>query len=807
MPRRNLPIYIGVFLISTATLVLEISLTRIFSVAQWYHFAFMVISIALFGIGASGSFLSVFPSLLKKDTPKLLAISSTIFSISCIICFAITNQVPFDPFRIAWDRMQLFYLLLYYILLAVPFFFSGLCIAVVLSKMAKRVSRIYFSDLVGAGSGCLLVIALFSPLQGEAVVLFASLLGAVSAFFFSLNFSKKGSYLTVVWIVVVLLLLSNVPSILQMNISPYKSLNVALRYPDAELLYTEWNAFSRVDVVKSPYVRYAPGLSYEYRRAIPPQRGTTVDANALSAITRYDGTPASIEFTGSLPMSLAYQLQKEPGVLILGSGGGLDVLTALYHNASSIVAVEINPIVVDLVKNKYREFSGNIYENEKVSVEISEGRSFVRSSSEKYDVIQLSLIDNIAASSTGVYALSENYLYTTEAFEDYYAHLSDNGVLSITRWLHPPPRESVRVVSLALAALENRGVEDPENHIAAIRSWGTITILVKKNGFTPQDKEKIKGFCRERKFDLVYAPGITPADVNIYNKFPEPYYYQMFHGLLLSEDRAKFYDEYLFDVSPVTDERPFFFHFFKIDKIVPTYNIMGEKWQPFIEGGYLVPVVFLQALILSLLFIFLPVYRFKRTKKTILGKWKMLTYFLCLGIGYMFIEIALIQKFILFLGHPVYAVSTVLFTLLVFSGIGSLFTERFEIRAKILVPVIVGLSVLVIIYMIFLPYFFHIFLGQDLLARRLISLICIAPLGFIMGMPFPVGIRLADAIDPDLIPWAFAANGCASVLSSISAVMIALSFGFSSVLALAGLVYLAGLGMILSLDRKEGFSL
>ncbi|MEE8167702.1 MAG: hypothetical protein V3T58_02375 [Candidatus Hydrothermarchaeales archaeon] len=787
--RRHLPIYLGVFTISTAALILEISLIRLFSVSQWYHFAFMVVSIALFGIGASGTFLAVFPSILKRDINETLAVSSGLFSVSVILTFIVTNQIPFDPFRLSWDRMQLLYILLYYLLLAIPFFFSGLCIGSVLSKMPEKVNRLYFADLIGAGIGALLVLALFAPFSGSGVIIISALLGAFSSFLFTLNISRKSIYGSVIWTLVLAVLLYSPPGFLQINISPYKSLSVALRYPGSELLFTGWNALSRVDVVKSPYVRYAPGLSYEYSGEIPPQLGVTVDGDALSAITRHE----DLEFLNYLPGSIAYQFKKNQSVLVINSGGGLEVLAALFNGAGSVTATELNPLIIDVVKER-SEFS-TVYEDEKVEVVIEEGRSFVRRSNERYDVIQLALTGGAPASSTGMYALTENYLYTTEAFEDYYSHLSEEGVLSVTRWLLPPPREGLRMVSLALSALEKKGVDDAEEHIAVIRSWGTITILVKKNGFSPGDIETIEDFCRIRKFDMVYFPGISAQQVNIYNRFPEPYYYQVIQRLI--SNRPRFYKDYLFDVSPVTDERPFFFHFFKLDKIMPLYRSMGEKWQPFVEGGYLVPVIFVQALVLSLVFIFLPVYRFKRIKKSIPEKWRILTYFMCLGIGYMFIEIALIQKFILFLGHPVYAVSTVLFALLVCSGIGSLFTGRFNVRVlKTIIPI---LSVLVLLYLAFLPRLFHIFLGGDFFLRHLVSLAFIAPLGFVMGMPFPLGIRLANKVDPYLVPWAWAVNGCASVLSAISAVMIALSLGFSFVLGLAGIVYLFGLLMVLKL--------
>lgn len=799
---RMLPIYIGVFLISSSTLMLEISFIRLFSIAKWYHFAFMVVSIALFGFGASGSFLSVFRSLLKKDTLKLLSLFSALFSLSIIASLVITNYVPFDPFRIVWDRFQILYLMIYFTVLAVPFFFSGLCIALAISKMAKMVSKLYFSNLSGSGLGSLLVIPIFSLMPVSSVIIFTSTIAAVSCLLFSFALSRKNWALVSVWLVITVVLLGNAQTLVPINISPYKALNAALRYPDAQILFTEWNAFSRVDVIKSGFVRYAPGLSYEYRNPLPPQLGITIDGNSLTAITNYNGNPATLEFTEFLPMSLPYKLHENPKVLIIYPGGGLSVLTALHNNAHSVTAVEVNPIIVSLLKNNYREFSGGIYENEKVEVIVSEGRSFIRGSDDRFDIVELSLTGGVASSATGVYALSENYLYTTEAFEDYYVHLSEGGILSITRWLLPPPREGVRLVSLAVSALDNQGVTDPENHLVVVRSWNTITLLLKKGGFNSADVDSIREFCAEKKIDIVHIPGVTDSDVNLYNRFPEPYYYRMVQALLSEEGREIVYSEYLFDVTAVTDERPFFFHFFKWDKIIQTYESMGKKWQPFIEGGYLVPIILAQASVLSLIFIFLPVSKFRKMNDTS-GKWWMLSYFSCLGFGYMFIEIVLIQRFILFLGHPVYATAVILFVLLTFSGVGSFLSGKFNVRnGGVLIPIICILSGIGMVYFIILSQIFHLLLGWEFMARLLVSSILIAPIGLVMGMPFPIGIRLTVKLNSDLIPWAWSVNGCSSVLGSILPIVIALSSGFSFVLALGSLIYLIGLGLILSLRRK-----
>jgi spermidine synthase len=782
MHKNFLPIYIGIFFISIATLLLEISLTRIFSVSLWYHFAFMVISVSLFGFGASGTFLSLFPNLLKRNINRLLFLFSGLFSIFCIISFLITNSLTFDPFTILWDKTQILNTMIYYSALSIPFFFSGLCIAIVISSIPRKVNKIYFFNLVGSGIGSILILYLFS-LVSSNVVIFVSLLGFLSTFLFSLNYSKRYVFLSLAGIFIVTFLLLNVQ--FEINISPYKDLNSQLRYENSSILFTQWNSFSRVDVIRSRGIKYAPGLSAKFEGEIPKQLGLTIDGGGLNAITSYNNT----KFIDFLPMTLPYKLKKRNKVLILNAGGGLGILMALKNEANSIEAVEMNPIVVGAV-GRFKGISGDIYS--KVHTKIDEPRNFVRGSRENYDLIEIPLSGSVGTYS--LYSLNENYLFTVEGFEDYYERLNPEGIISVTRWLLFPPKEMVRLTSLSVSSLEKQGIKNPEKHIALIRTWTTISLFLKKNEFTEEEIKKIKDFCREMKYDIVYLPNVSVHEVNVYNRFPEPYYYLSIKNLF--ENREKFTQDYVFDISPPIDDRPYFFNFFRWDKFHELYESMGKKWEPFFEGGFLIILVFFQALFLTSLLILLPLYAVKRKVLEINGKYRILAYFFCLGIGFMFIELALIHKFILFLGHPAYAISSVIFSILLFSGIGSLVSGRFEVKTKILTLVIAILSFLIILYMGTLPLLFNWFFGQDLFVRYVISILLLAPLSFFMGIPFPTGIRMLNKLDKNLIPWAWSVNACSSVLSSILAILIAIPFGFSSVLVLAFLVYLLGLGMI-----------
>ncbi|UCH57461.1 MAG: hypothetical protein JSV18_00650 [Candidatus Bathyarchaeota archaeon] len=783
--------YVGVFLLSTATLMFQVSYTRVLSVALWHHFVWMVVSIALLGYAASGTFLTSAAWLKGRDLDRVLTVTSALFSLSILSSYWFLNRVPFDPSRLSWDRFQLIYIAIYYLVLSLPFLLSGLAIGLSVERAGDRINRLYFSNLTGSALGAVLVLPLFGPLTGPGVIVFSALIAGASTIAFTKGHGGRFLHAATGWIIVLLILLPNAGMLLPIRMSPYKSLELALKYPDARLIETEWNAFSRVDVVESGFVRYAPGLSLRYDDPIPGQVGVIVDGDTLNAITGYGGDPASLSFTGALPSALPYRLRDSPRVLVLGAGGGLSVLTALHHDAREVTAVEANPIIVRLVRRDYGDFSGHIYEDERVRVFVAGGRSFIQGAAEEYDIIELPMAHGAPASSTGIYALSEDYIYTVESFQEFYEHLSDDGYLCVSTWLLPPPREDVRLVSLAVAALEEQGVREPSGHIAVIRSWGTITLLVGKNPLDAVEVAAVRGFCDELGFDIVYVPGVEASEVNLHNRFPEPIYYRLVYGMLHAEDREEFYESYLYDIRPITDERPFFFHFFRWDRIHETFESLERKWQPLIEGGFLVPLALLQALLLSVLLVLLPI----RWRGSIGRGWSLLGYFFCLGLGYMFVEISAVQRFILLLDHPAYSISAVIFSLLLASGLGSYLSGRIETGGRGHKLVLIGLGLWLTLFGLASPVM-NLVLGLPLALRLVAVFILVAPMGLLMGIPFPLGIELLSGLRDDLVPWAWAINGCASVLGSILPTILALSLGFSTVFLFAGLAYILSLVMI-----------
>lgn len=738
--------YFGIFLLSAATMMLEIGLVRILTVIQFYHFAFLVVSIAMFGFAAAGTFLYV------KKVRNPLFISAVLFSLSALLSLLFLNTFSFDPVAASVNPIHATTLVFYYIFLGLPFFFSGIIIAYSFIRYQGEAGKVYFYNLTGTALGAIGVLPAINFL-GEKTIFSVFIIGLLSAVFFA----KRPRNVLIV--VLISLLIFSVP--VKLNVSDYKELKQALNYPNSELLATRWNSFSQVDVVNTSFTRYAPGLSSEYRTHLPEQIGVLVDASNMNAITEA-GNPGFVDY---LPASVGYSIIENPKTLVINSGAGLDVVAALRNNAT-VTAVETNPIVVDLLKREYKVFSGDIYNQ--ADVYVDDGRGFIRRNGE-YDLIVLSMSGNVLSSSS----FSENYLLTVEAFRDYYSHLTDDGIIVVTRWLSYPPKESLRLFSTALE------IDGSGKRIAMFRSWTTVTLLLSKDQLDSETMKKITAFTEKNRFDMIYLPG--DFEPNKYGRFKEPVYYEGVKEIL--ENKESFHEHYLFDVSPVYDDRPFYFNFFKVSKMGELYEIMGESWQPFLDPGFLLLFLLAQGVVLSLIFVLLPL----KILKNVHVRRSPLVFFFCIGMAYLFVEIVFIQRFIWLLGNVVYSFSLVLFSMLLFSGVGSLFSQR--LKTGSIFKIGGALFVLIVFYALLMPGIMNSLIPLDFTIKAALASILIAPLAFLMGMPFPIAIK---AISKRSVPWAWAVNGSASVLSTIIAVFVALFFGYSVVLFMSAFLYLFG---------------
>lgn len=804
--------YAGLFLLSVATLTFEINLTRIFSVAHFYHFAFMVVSLALLGFGASGTFLSLLPSLRKRDHLRALTWLSWGFALATVGSYALTLYVPFDSFRIAHEPRQAGILALHYVALAVPFFCSGAAVGLLLAAWPARANRVYAANLTGSALGCVLAVTAPSLVGGEGTVLISAALGLLAALVFQFQVAGFTFHVSrVVQVVLIALLVIAAfwtPSLLQIRLSPYKSLSYALLYPDAELIFQRWNGFSRVDVVRSKSIRGLPGSGFRCSIQPPSQLGLTVDADDLNLISQVTPGFQDLAFSDCLLTALPYRLRADAHALVLEPRGGLDVIVALAEGAQRVTAVEPNPLIVEAVREQ-GDWAGDVYNDPRVKVVTVKGRTFVRRRQEQYDVVTLSLNTPQRTVTSGAYSLNEDYRYTVQAFVDYLTRLDEDGLLVVTRWLQVPPSESIRAFALAVEAIERAGGH-PRTSLVALRSYRQMLILARRSPFTQEELEAIRGFAAPRAFDLVYLPDIRPDEVNRYNVLPEPDYYRACQGLLEAGDRDAWYRRYPFDVEPPSDDRPFFGHFFKWGQAPQVLAMAGHIWQPFGGAGYFVLLALLAlALAAAGVLILLPLAALRRRGGP-LGA--TLIYFALLGLGYLSVEIPLLQRFILFLGHPAYSMAAVLFAILLFSGLGSMISQRVPLwLALILLPALIGG------YTLGLPRLFEEILALPLWGRLIVTVAALAPPGLLMGMPFPKGLALLDhtarpepgrrggsePLDsargrrrrsaPGLITWAWGVNGAVSVVASVLAALLALSFGFSAVLALGAACYIGAL--------------
>jgi len=794
---RPLPI-VSVALVSAAALAYEVLLMRLFSIIQWHHFAYMIISLALLGYGASGTFIAIAGSALLRRFERAYWSCLVLFGLSAVACGLLAQRIPFNAEEVLWDWHQPLRLLTLYLLLSLPFFFAANGIALALTRYRKDVPRIYAADLLGAGAGSLgIVLLLFVVFPGTALQIIGAL-GLLAALVASRELQMTQRRWPILALLGAAALIALPDTWLELQISPYKGLPQALRIGGTRIIEERSSPLGLLTVVDSQRIplRHAPGLSLYADTPIPEQLGLFTDADSMTAINHNPGRQP-LPYLDWQTSSLPYYLAEPEQVLVLGAGGGAEVQLALNHHVPQIDAVELNPQVIDLVSEDFGEYSGRLYQRPGVKVHIADARGFIREDRQRYDLIQISLLDAFGASSAGLYSLSENYLYTVEALQDYLQRLNPEGYLAISRWIKLPPRDSLKLYATALRALRETGVSEPQRQLVLIRGWQTGTLLVKNGIFTEAEIEALRAFCTARAFDVAWYPGMTEAEANQVNVLEQPYFFRA-AAALNSSDAAQFMARYKFNIAPATDDRPYFFHFFKWEVLPEILALRGQGGLPLLESGYLVMVAtLLQAVVISSLFILLPLWmrRWEPTAPSFpLRRGRIVVYFFAIGLAFLFIEIAFIQKFILFLDHPLYAVATVLTAFLVFAGLGSASIAHLRKGAsrpsRLVGRAVAGIIGLGLAYSFVLGPLCDSLMTLPPALRVLVSILLIAPLAYCMGMPFPLGLERVGAGMPGFIPWAWGINGCASVVSAVMASLLAIQFGFTVVILSALLLYL-----------------
>jgi hypothetical protein len=787
--QRILPV---IFVSSSASLAFEVLLTRIYSISVSYHFAAMIVSIAMLGLAASGALLSLFPGLRNPGNIGKYAMA---LGIAIPASFLLVNHFPFDPVRLSWEKTEVLRIGFHYLVLAVPFLCTGLIIATAFAARSSQSGLIYGADLLGAGVGSvgiLVLTSLTSPERG--IYLLSAIVLAAACILITAPLRTAALVLSLC----ALTLFQLQPEFGRLRISPYKGLEAALRYPGATPIRSYYSPSARVDTFRSPAARFAPGLSLKYMEPLPKQTGIAVDGGNISGVTDVSD-PARLAFLSFLPAALPYEAGIRGRVLVLDPNGGLHLLLAHRYVAGEVIGIESTPLLAKVM----RELTAASPDNRRFILLTGTGRSWLMGGKETFDLIDIPLQ---GASPSAAFGMAEEYRLTVEAFREYLSHLRPGGALCINLFLLPPPRIELRILATAATALEEMGVRDASRHIAVVRSWGSVTILVKRFPLSGSEIERIRRFARERWFDLASLPGLTPEESNVFVKLPSDGYYRACAAVLTPGQREVFMDRYLFDIGPVRDDAPFFNHFLRLGNIRETYRVMGGKWQFFLEEGYLFPAILLQALVLSALLILVPALAGARDEergasgeaatgssdatrsgRADLRARRFLPYFALIGVGFMFAEIFLIQKLILPLGNATYALAAVLASLLAGSGAGSLLSQR---HAKLRSPLTLAvIALLIILYGLLLPMAPAILTTLTPAVRFAVVFIALLPLGLPMGVPFPVGMRLLGERDPSLIPWAWVINGSFSVLAPVMALMLALATGFGTVAYLAAGAY------------------
>lgn len=782
--KAPLRIKLIVILTSVTLLCYEVTLIRVYAIIQWQNFFSTIISMAMLGFGISGSLLFILKKKANLNTSKLTMLCLTLYPVTLFLGFVISCKIPFNPFLLGHDSIEILYLLITLICIIVPFIFGASIFGILIQDF--NIHKLYSLNLIGSGLGAITVIITQFLLHPFISLVLITYIAFLTAIIYSSFFGKE-----VLIKITILSILSAASVAISFNlldlekVSEFKPISQTLSTKNAKILYERFSPFGLTQVVEADGLRSFSGLSIISSAEVPLQKRIYFDGDGSSSVIPFNGDFNQVSFLADMTSALTFNIREITSTLILGSGGGEGILRSLYFNSISIDAVEINPVVVKLMKNELSNFSGGIYLHPSVNIIEDDIRSYLSNTTKRYSLIDLSFNDSFSSAASGVNALTESYLYTVESFERTYDKLTKDGLLSITRWTVDPPRDNIKLIATAIKALRNRGINTPERHLAAIRSLQTLTLLISKNPFTSEEIDRIKKFSKKNLFDVVFYPGIKSDEPNLYVRLESPFYYNSAIKLL-SDRNSKYIKEHTFNIEPATDNRPYFYNFFKLKtlKHIRSYN---ANWIPVTDWGYLIIVLLLIfAVILSTIGILLPV---KLSSSHPINK-DVILYFSFIALGYFFIQIALIQKSILYVGNPIYSASSIISGLLIFSGIGSHFSDKVKNKRNMILYSTLSIGAALLLYLFLYNLFAEVTGNWHISGKIALMLLSLSPLGFLMGIPFPRGLSIIKNKQPHLLPWAWGINGFFSVISILITSILSILLGFKAVLTLACLLYL-----------------
>jgi len=773
--------YAGLFLVTLSTLMYEILLTRVFSVAMWYHFVFLAISIVMFGLTVGGLLVYLAPSHFPPANVHLhLATTALCFALSIVASFILFLAGPLS-FQLSVEWITVIVLTL--LVVSIPFVFSGICVCLALTRFPRQVGRLYAADLGGAAAGCILVVYALRFFDAPSAVILAAALGALGAFCFWPHESLGKFRWLALACAVLLGTFAGVNTLLARKLAAPLRLVWIRGIDSPPPVYEKWNSFSRVLIYGAPSVSEAPttwGLSTAHAdNERVHQLHLLIDSGAATVLTNFHGDFRGYNYLKYDITNFVHYLRPESRVVVIGAGGGRDVLSALAFGQKSVVAIEMNEGILRALNQTFGEFTGHLDRDPRVSFVHDEARSYLARSKQSADIIQASLIDTAAATAGGAFALTENSIYTVEAWQLFLERLTPRGVLSFTRWDYlNNPAEVYKLVAVATTALRRRNVSDPRGHIVLVRFLyphkspeqpdGLATILVSRQAFSAEDLQTVNQVAGRMKFDVILSP-TEAADSTL-------------QALAWGESMTPASPQWPENLSLPTDNSPFFFCNFRVRDV---FGQFVHGWHPvdpqsstalFTLASLLVGVTVVTGLCIVAPLLLTLGKGFPPSAIPLSG------FFAAIGLGFMLVEVSQLERLMVFLGHPTYSLSTVLFTLLLSSGLGSYSTGAPRVQRLLGGPVrrLSTLLIALVLFGLLTPLATAAFAASATPVRLAAAAAILFPLGFFMGMAFPIGMQLASARAEALTPWLWGLNGATSVMASVWAFLIALGWGIST---------------------------
>jgi hypothetical protein len=802
-PRATRNTYTGLFFVALATLMYEILLTRVFSVTMLYHFAFVALSLAMFGMTAGALVVYLVPrAFAGQRFARHLGLAATAFPLAIVFSFLTELSIPF---HVHPSVVAIYAICFTYVVVAVPFVVSGIVVCLALTGFPSRVSRLYAADLAGAALGCVLLIVVLDYSDAPTAMLWIAFLASIGGVAFARDSGSR-------WLrgasVICLIALGSAAAahnfLVWREFPIFRILYIKGSF-EARPLYEKWNSYSRVRVNGNTEAQVLPqgwGLS----RALPEslrvrQLQMDIDVSAGTVITGFDGDLSRLEHLRYDVTNLGYYVRPNGRTLVVGAGGGRDVLSALVFGAPSVTAVEINKDIIRTVNGRFGAFSGHLDRDPRVRFVNDEARSFIARSAERFDAIQISLIDTWAATAAGAFVLSENSLYTVEAWRTFLSHLSDDGLLSVSRWyFRDRPGEMYRTTTLATESLALLGIDRPRDHIVIVRNMrlanraeapdGVGTLLVSRRPFTDAELDTIQTVSARLGFEVMFSPrtAIDPT----------------FVALTTRAGLREFLASYPINIAAPTDDSPFFFNMLRLRDVFRLSLLDVGKQAHNMKAVATLAILLATVSVLTLGCILLPLW-LTTDRRQLEGSMPLLGFFVAIGLGFMLIETSQMQRLIIALGHPTYGLSVVLFALLLSSGFGSFLTARVtpgRVMAAGLPRLLLLLGVLALFGMV-TPAIVRWSEPLTTPMRILVAVVILAPAGVLMGMAFPLGMMLAAARTQNLTPWLWGLNGAASVLASVLSVCIALTWSISTAFWSGWICYVAAAGAFALAARAE----